>query len=48
LRGDTGIGEVGLSLRPSPTLALSFDLGVQGDVGKREGVTGTLQARFEF
>jgi outer membrane autotransporter protein len=48
LRGDTGIGELGLSLKPSPSLPLSFDLGVQGYVGKREGVTGSLQARWEF
>ncbi|MDR1424505.1 MAG: autotransporter domain-containing protein, partial [Azoarcus sp.] len=48
LRGDTGIGELGLSLKPSPSLPLSFDLGVQGYVGKREGVTGSLQARWAF
>jgi outer membrane autotransporter protein len=48
LRGDTGMGELGLSLKPSSTLPLTFDLGVQGYTGKREGVTGTLQARFEF
>jgi outer membrane autotransporter protein len=48
LRGDTGIGEVGLSLRPSQTMPLSFDFGLQGYVGKRKGVTGTLQARLEF
>jgi outer membrane autotransporter protein len=48
LRGDTGIGELGLTLKPSKDLPLSFDLGVQGYAGKREGVTGSLQARFEF
>ena len=48
LIGDTGIGELGLTLKPSKTLPLSFDLGVQGYVGKREGVTGSLQARYEF
>jgi outer membrane autotransporter protein len=48
LTGDTGIGELGLSLKPSKDLPLSFDLGVQGYVGKREGVTGSLQVRFEF
>jgi outer membrane autotransporter protein len=48
IRGDTDIGELGLSLRPSLDLPLSFDLGVQGYVGKREGVTGSLQIRFEF
>ncbi|MDR3086727.1 MAG: autotransporter domain-containing protein [Azoarcus sp.] len=48
LTGDTGIGELGLSLRPSQTLPLFFDLGVQGYTGKREGVTGSLQIKFEF
>jgi autotransporter-associated beta strand protein len=48
LRGDTGIGEFGLSLKPSKDLPLSFDLGVQGYMGQREGVTGSLQARLEF
>jgi autotransporter-associated beta strand protein len=48
VRGDTGIGEIGLTLKPSPNLPLSFDLGLQGYVGKREGVTGSLQVKFEF
>jgi autotransporter-associated beta strand protein len=48
LRGDTGIGTLGLTLKPSPGLPLSFDLGIQGYVGKREGVTGSLRARWEF
>jgi outer membrane autotransporter protein len=48
LRGDTGMGEIGLSLRPSRTLPLSIDLGARGYVGKREGVTGSLQVKFEF
>jgi hypothetical protein len=48
LQGSTGIGELGLSVTPSAQLPLSFDLGVQGYAGKREGVTGTLQVKFEF
>lgn len=48
LRGDTGIGELGFTLKPSQTLPLSFDLGAQGYVGKRGGVTGSLQMRYEF
>jgi outer membrane autotransporter protein len=48
LRGDTGIGELGVVLKPSKDLPLSFDLGVQGYVGKREGVTGSLQVKYEF
>jgi outer membrane autotransporter protein len=48
LRGGTGIGELGLIQKPSRTLPLSFDLGVQGYTGKREGVKGSLQVRLEF
>ena len=47
LRGDTGLGEIGLTLS-SGSLPLYFDLGVQGYVGRRKGVTGSLQARLEF
>lgn len=48
MRGDSGVGELGLVYTPSVLLPLSFDLGVQGYVGKREGVTGSLQAKYEF
>ena len=48
MRGDTGIGEVGLVYTPSALLPLSFDFGVQGYVDKREGLTGSLQAKYEF
>ena len=48
IRGSTGIGELGLSLRPSMNMPLSFDLGVQGYTGKREGVTGSLQVKWTF
>jgi outer membrane autotransporter protein len=48
LTGGTGIGELGLNLKPSQTPPLSCDLGVQGYVGKREGVTGSLQIKWEF
>ena len=48
LRGDTGIGELGLTLTPSASLPLSFDLGVLGYTGKREGVTGSLQVKIVF
>ena len=48
LRGNTGIGELGLSLTPSADLPLTVDLGVQGYTGKREGVTGSLMVKWEF
>ncbi|WP_370677194.1 autotransporter domain-containing protein [Pleomorphomonas sp. PLEO] len=48
MSGDTGILEVGLTLKPSDDLPLSVDLGLQGYVGQREGVAGNLQARLAF
>ena len=51
LRGGTGVGELGLSVKPfssGSAAGLAFDLGVQGYTGVREGVTGSLQAKFEF
>ena len=58
LRGGTGIGELGLSFSRSSFSGSSFsgrtcaapsiDLGVQGYVGKREGVSGGVQLRWAF
>ena len=48
LRGGTGILELGVGFKPSPGTPLFLDAGLQGYVGKREGVTGSLQARYEF
>jgi hypothetical protein len=48
LNGATGIGELGVSLSPSAGSGLSVDLGVQGYVGKRQGVTGSLSVKFSF
>ena len=46
--GGTGIGELGLTLKPTKGMPVSLDLGVQGYAGQREGVTGALQIRYEF
>jgi len=48
LQGGTGIGELGLTVKGNKNMPLSIDLGVQGYVGTREGVTGSLQVRYEF
>jgi outer membrane protein W len=48
LKGGTGIGEIGLSIRPNVSRPLSLDFGVQGYTGKREGITGRLIARWFF
>jgi outer membrane autotransporter protein len=45
LKGGTGVGELGVAYRRN---AFTADLGVQGYVGKREGVTGSLRAAWEF
>jgi hypothetical protein len=47
LSGDTGIGEIGLTIS-SPNTPWSVDLGIQGYTGKREGVTGSLQLKYAF
>ena len=48
MRGDTGTCELGLVSAPWASVPLSLDLGVQGYVGKREGVTGSLKLTYEF
>ncbi len=48
LTGGTGVGELGLTITPVKGGGLSFDLGVQGYTGVREGVTGTAQLKYEF
>ncbi|CAK7069220.1 MAG: hypothetical protein DELT_01804 [Desulfovibrio sp.] len=48
LTGGTGMGEVGVSLKPSAASALSCDFGVQGYTGVREGVTGKFQIQWVF
>ena len=51
LIGGTGMGELGLSAKPSVNSKLNglcLDVGLQGYTGMREGVSGSLQVRFEF
>ena len=48
IRGSTGIGELGITWQPSKNRPLFLDLGFQGYVGKREGVTGSLRVKYEF
>ena len=48
LKGDTGIGELGLSWTPSADTPLTVDLSVQGYTGVREGYTGSFMAKWEF
>ncbi|GHU41546.1 hypothetical protein AGMMS50289_04850 [Betaproteobacteria bacterium] len=50
LKGDTGVLEAGLTLTPTAAnqQGWSLDVGVQGYAGKREGVTGSVRARYRF
>ena len=48
LEGDTGVMEVGVTMKPSLTSRWSMDLGAKGYVGDREGVTGNLIVRYVF
>ncbi|GHT89705.1 hypothetical protein FACS1894101_0760 [Betaproteobacteria bacterium] len=50
LKGDTGLLEAGLTITPAAAnqQGWSLDLGVQGYAGKREGVTGSVRARYRF
>ncbi|WP_310600856.1 hypothetical protein [Desulfobulbus sp.] len=48
LAGGTGIGEVGMHIIPTNDPSLSLDMGLQAYVGTREGMTGSLQIRYEF
>ncbi|MDL2268207.1 autotransporter outer membrane beta-barrel domain-containing protein, partial [Desulfovibrio sp. OttesenSCG-928-G15] len=48
LKGGTGVGELGITVKPSANSPVSFDMSVQGYTGKREGVGGNLNVRYEF
>lgn len=48
LEGDTGVMEVGVTMKPSLNSRWSMDLGAKGYVGDREGVTGNLIVRYVF
>jgi hypothetical protein len=46
LKGSTGIGELGLTVLPNERVNL--DIGVQGYVGTRKGVSGSVRLNFDF
>ena len=47
LMGDAGAGVSGANLKPPAAPPLSFELGAQGCVGKREELTGSVRLKFE-
>ena len=48
ISGSTGMAELGVNIKPVADSAFSLDLGLQGYTGKREGLTGSVQFKFEF
>ncbi|MDR1035945.1 MAG: autotransporter outer membrane beta-barrel domain-containing protein [Deltaproteobacteria bacterium] len=48
LRGGTGIGEIGASLRLSESVPLTLELGARGYIGRRKGFSGSFMISFEF
>ncbi len=48
LEGDTGIGELGLSIKPSANSPWTFDVTAKGYIGDREGYSGNIRALYAF
>ncbi|MDO4796131.1 MAG: autotransporter outer membrane beta-barrel domain-containing protein, partial [Brachymonas sp.] len=48
LKGHTGIFNLGLRLKPGQSKRLTVDLGAQGYVGMRRGVSGHVQLKYAF
>lgn len=48
LEGNTGIMEVGVTMKPSQNSRWAMDLGAKGYAGDREGVTGSMVIRYAF
>lgn len=48
LKGGTGIFELGVTARPQDNERLSIDMGINGYVGQREGVAGSVKVNYVF
>ena len=48
LKGDTGILEIGMMVKPSATSPWSVNFGAKGYAGDRQGVSGNLSATYRF
>ena len=48
LKGDTGIGEIGISFRPEADSPWKVDAGITGYLGAREGVAGHFVLNYLF
>ncbi|HBT96922.1 MAG TPA: hypothetical protein DEB25_04440 [Desulfobulbaceae bacterium] len=48
LEGDTGIGEIGVTLAETVSKNIGLDLGLQGYTGEKEGIAGTVRLSFNW
>jgi hypothetical protein len=48
LKGDTGVFEAGFTMTPTRTSPWTVEIGVQGHVGQRQGVTGSIRVNYGF
>ena len=48
IKGSTGVLDVGIKVSPASNKNLSFEAGVQGYAGKRQGVTGNVAVKYLF
>jgi len=48
MEGSSGILEGGVSIKPTASLPLTIDLGLQGYAGKQRGATGSLRIKYDF
>ncbi len=48
LKGDTGIGEIGVEFSPEAESPWRVDAKVQGYMGRMEGVAGHLEVNYRF
>ena len=48
MKGDTGIGEIGITLVETVSKNIGLDLGLQGYTGEKEGIVGTARLSFNW
>ena len=48
LEGDSGIVDLGITMRSTPTDPMALDLGLKGYAGDHQGVTGTVTWSYAF
>lgn len=48
MKGDSGVGEIGIQFKPGKTSGWTVDAAVKGVVGQREGVAGRVMVNYAF